>query len=56
MLARTVRIPKEVLQLPGPVHFVPLPGEEAGGARKTIDDGLFERCPTEVVFGRWRSS
>ncbi|MCT7296238.1 M20 family metallopeptidase [Ralstonia sp. CHL-2022] len=52
MLLGAARILKEMPQLPGTVHFVFQPGEEGGaGARKMIDDGLFERCPTEAVFG-----
>lgn len=52
MLLGAARILKEMRQLPGTVHFVFQPGEEGGaGARKMIDDGLFERCPTEAVFG-----
>ncbi len=52
MLLGAARILKELRQLPGTVHFVFQPGEEGGaGARKMIDDGLFERCPTEAVFG-----
>jgi len=52
MLLGAARILKELPQLPGTVHFVFQPGEEGGaGARKMIDDGLFEQCPTEAVFG-----
>ncbi|WP_420329989.1 M20 aminoacylase family protein [Paraburkholderia mimosarum] len=52
MLLGAARILKELPQLPGNVHFVFQPGEEGGaGARKMIDDGLFEQYPTEAVFG-----
>ncbi|AXF25510.1 amidohydrolase [Burkholderia pyrrocinia] len=52
MLLGAARILKDLPQLPGTVHFVFQPGEEGGaGARKMIDDGLFEHCPTEAVFG-----
>ncbi|CAM2192527.1 hippurate hydrolase [Paraburkholderia kururiensis] len=52
MLLGAARILKELPQLPGTVHFVFQPGEEGGaGARKMIDDGLFEQCPTQAVFG-----
>ena len=52
MLLGAARVLKELPQLPGTVHFVFQPGEEGGaGARKMIDDGLFEQCPTEAVFG-----
>ena len=52
MLLGAARIMKELPQLPGTVHFVFQPGEEGGaGARKMIDDGLFDQCPTEAVFG-----
>ena len=43
MLLGAARILKQIPQLPGSVHFVFQPGEEGGaGARKMIDDGLFE--------------
>ena len=52
MLLGAARVLAQLPQLPGTVHFVFQPGEEGGaGARKMIDDGLFERCPTEAVFG-----
>ncbi|MCA7952940.1 M20 family metallopeptidase [Burkholderia seminalis] len=52
MLLGAARILKDLPQLPGAVHFVFQPGEEGGaGARKMIDDGLFDRYPTEAVFG-----
>jgi hippurate hydrolase len=35
----------------GTVHFIFQPGEEGGaGARKMMDDGLFERFPMQAVF------
>lgn len=52
MLLGAARVLKDLPRLPGTVHFVFQPGEEGGaGARKMIDDGLFEHCPTEAVFG-----
>lgn len=52
MLLGAARVMRGLPQLPGTVHFVFQPGEEGGaGARKMIDDGLFEQCPTEAVFG-----
>ncbi|MFP3606272.1 M20 aminoacylase family protein [Paraburkholderia sp. SIMBA_053] len=52
MLLGAARLLKGMPQLPGSVHFVFQPGEEGGaGARKMIDDGLFEQYPTEAVFG-----
>jgi len=52
MLLGAARVLKQMPQLPGAVHFVFQPGEEGGaGARKMIDDGLFEQFPTEAVFG-----
>jgi hippurate hydrolase len=52
MLLGAARILKQMPELPGSVHFVFQPGEEGGaGARKMIDDGLFEQCPTQAVFG-----
>lgn len=52
MLLGAARILKQLPPLPGTVHFVFQPGEEGGaGARKMIDDGLFEQFPTEAVFG-----
>jgi hippurate hydrolase len=52
MLLGAARVLAQLPQLPGTVHFVFQPGEEGGaGARKMIEDGLFERCPTQAVFG-----
>ncbi|MGC7406551.1 M20 aminoacylase family protein [Pandoraea pneumonica] len=52
MLLGAARALRELPQLPGSVHFVFQPGEEGGaGAQKMIDDGLFERFPTQAVFG-----
>ncbi|WLE62962.1 M20 aminoacylase family protein [Burkholderia plantarii] len=52
MLLGAARVLKSLPRLPGSVHFVFQPGEEGGaGARKMIDDGLFEQYPTEAVFG-----
>jgi len=52
MLLGAARLLKALPPLPGSVHFVFQPGEEGGaGARKMIDDGLFEQFPTEAVFG-----
>lgn len=36
----------------GTVYLIFQPAEEGGGgAKKMMDDGLFERCPMEAVFG-----
>jgi hippurate hydrolase len=36
----------------GTVHFIFQPGEEGGaGARKMMEDGLFDRFPVQAVFG-----
>ena len=52
MLLGAARVLKQQPTLPGSVHFVFQPGEEGGaGARKMIDDGLFDQFPTEAVFG-----
>lgn len=52
MLLGAARVLKQLPQLPGTVHFVFQPGEEGGaGARKMIDDRLFQHYPTEAVFG-----
>jgi hippurate hydrolase len=52
MLLGAAQVLKALPQLPGTVHFVFQPGEEGGaGARKMIDEGLFEQFPTEAVFG-----
>jgi amidohydrolase len=52
MLLGAAKLMKRLPQLPGSVHFVFQPGEEGGaGAREMMDDGLFERFPTEAVFG-----
>lgn len=52
MLLGAARALRELPQLPGSVHFVFQPGEEGGaGAQKMIDDGLFDRFPTQAVFG-----
>ena len=52
MLLGAARVLKQMPQLPGSVHFVFQPGEEGGaGARKMIEDGLFEQFPTQAVFG-----
>ncbi|WP_404841955.1 M20 aminoacylase family protein [Burkholderia vietnamiensis] len=52
MLLGAARVLRQLPQLAGSVHFVFQPGEEGGaGARKMIDDGLFEQFPTEAVFG-----
>ncbi|MBA2413544.1 MAG: amidohydrolase [Burkholderiaceae bacterium] len=42
----------ESASLNGTVHFIFQPAEEGGaGAQRMIDDGLFERCPCDSVFG-----
>jgi len=52
MLLGAARALKALPQLAGSVHFVFQPGEEGGaGARKMIDDGLFDRFPAQAVFG-----
>lgn len=52
MLLGAAMMLRQLPQLPGSVHFVFQPGEEGGaGAQKMIDDGLFERFPTEAAFG-----
>ncbi len=39
-------------QFDGTVYVIFQPAEEgAGGAKKMMDDGLFEQCPMEAVFG-----
>ncbi len=36
----------------GTVHLIFQPAEEGGaGARRMMDDGLFEKCPVDAVFG-----
>ncbi|MFP3616646.1 M20/M25/M40 family metallo-hydrolase, partial [Paraburkholderia sp. SIMBA_050] len=36
----------------GTLNLIFQPAEEGlGGAKKMLDDGLFEQCPTEAVFG-----
>lgn len=52
MLLAAAKVLREMPQLPGNVHFVFQPGEEGGaGAQKMIDAGLFEKYPTQAVFG-----
>ncbi len=52
MLLGAARLLKSLPRLSGSVHFVFQPAEEGGaGARRMIEDGLFERFPTEAVFG-----
>lgn len=52
MLLGAARVLRQLPQLPGSVHFVFQPGEEGGaGAHKMIEDGLFERFPTQAAFG-----
>ena len=42
----------ETRQFDGTVYFIFQPAEEAdGGARRMIEDGLFDRFPMEAVFG-----
>jgi amidohydrolase len=39
-------------QFDGTVYLIFQPAEEGGGgARRMIDDGLFEKCPMEAVYG-----
>ena len=52
MLLGAAAILKQGPSLPGTVHLVFQPGEEGGaGAMRMIEDGLFERFPTDACFG-----
>src|SRR3546814_14706805 len=42
----------ETRNFDGTVHFIFQPAEEGrGGAKKMVDDGLFERFPCDSIFG-----
>jgi len=52
MLLGAAKYLAESKSLDGVVHFIFQPAEEGGaGAQRMIDDGLFERCPCDAVFG-----
>ena len=52
MLLAAAKYLSEAKSIDGIVHFIFQPAEEGGaGAQKMIDDGLFERCPCDAVFG-----
>jgi amidohydrolase len=52
MLLGAAKYLAESKSLDGTVHFIFQPAEEGGaGAQRMIDDGLFERCPCDAVFG-----
>ncbi len=52
MLLAAARYLAEFKPFDGTVNFIFQPAEEGGaGARKMIDDGLFERFPCDAVFG-----
>ena len=52
MLLAAARYLAETRPFDGTVHLIFQPAEEGGaGARRMIDDGLFERFPCDAVFG-----
>jgi hippurate hydrolase len=52
MLLAAARYLAEMKPFDGTAHLIFQPAEEGGaGAQRMIDDGLFERCPCDVVFG-----
>jgi hippurate hydrolase len=52
MLLGAARYLAETRSFDGTVHLIFQPAEEGGaGAQRMIDDGLFERCPCDAVFG-----
>ena len=52
MLLAAARYLGQTKPFDGSVHFIFQPAEEGGaGARKMIDDGLFEKFPCDAVFG-----
>jgi hippurate hydrolase len=52
MLLGAARYLAEVRPFEGTVNFIFQPGEEGGaGARRMIEDGLFERFPCDAVYG-----
>ncbi|WDZ96739.1 M20 family metallopeptidase [Herbaspirillum sp. WKF16] len=51
LLGAAARLSREV-EFDGTVHLVFQPAEEGGaGARSMIEDGLFERFPSDAIFG-----
>ena len=52
MLLGAARYLAEMKPFDGTVHLIFQPAEEGGaGAQRMIDDGLFERCACDAVFG-----
>jgi len=52
MLLAAARYLAEMKPFDGTAHLIFQPAEEGGaGAQRMIDDGLFERCPCDAVFG-----
>jgi hippurate hydrolase len=52
MLLGAARYLAETRNFDGTVHFIFQPAEEGrGGAKKMIEDGLFERFPCDSIFG-----
>jgi len=52
MLLAAAEYLAETRDFPGLVHVIFQPAEEAlGGAKKMVDEGLFDRFPCEAVFG-----
>ena len=52
MLLGAARYLSQYRDFDGTVHLIFQPAEEGGaGAQRMIDDGLFERCPCDAVFG-----
>ncbi|KPG89921.1 peptidase M20 [Pseudomonas sp. RIT-PI-q] len=52
ILLATARHLSETRQFSGTVHFVFQPAEEGlAGAKKMIDDGLFEQFPMDAIYG-----
>jgi amidohydrolase len=52
MLLGAAKYLAEAKSFTGTLNFIFQPGEEGGGgAKKMIDDGLFERFPCDAVFG-----
>ena len=52
MLLGAARYLAETRRFDGTIYFIFQPAEEGrGGARKMMDDGLFERFPAEQVYG-----
>ncbi len=52
MLLGAARYLSQHRDFDGTVHLIFQPAEEGGaGAQRMIDDGLFEKCPCDAVFG-----